>query len=425
METQYNPELWKHLHWKDPISSFYFKRIDKPRLLVQDSHLFVDTKQRYTNRPTSCIYCGGVLTKQSVIGGILSDPLLAILGGLPYDIFESSLNDLFKVLKQSDQSQSYIDLYNQYKSYRDMLWSHNYYYVHKECQSKRDKVDFIHIDFEDISVNDIAYYDDNVKRFLYEVFQNPKKHHPVLAYPDKRRVYILEMYEDFNYRLQHIRQMLSQHKSSLPSMVCISCIVCMTAFIDSMNISPVPCSTLLTLDTINTIQYYDMSSLTDQTILETFRLTESDPLFCIFVRSYLNMVQSLKNCVLKQDIQYSNAFCKNVVNVSNYIWNIWSEKHSIQEAILQGDRGSIGSMLQGESEDAWTQKNHMILFQKINEFIGAKLSGDAIQAEEQDITEDIDEDIDNLSLVEDQTSSTMKQDLETMDFRVNGQPILF
>ena len=30
-----------------------------------------------------------------------------------------------------------------------MLWSHNYYYVHKECQSKRDKVDFIHIDFDD------------------------------------------------------------------------------------------------------------------------------------------------------------------------------------------------------------------------------------------------------------------------------------
>ena len=42
-----------------------------------------------------------------------------------------------------------------------------------------------------------------------------------------------------------------------------------------------------------------------------------------------------------------------------------------------------------------------------------------------DITEDIDEDIDNLSLDEDQTSSTMKQDLETTDFRVNGQPILF
>ena len=130
-----------------------------------------------------------------------------------------------------------------------------------------------------------------------------------------------------------------------------------------MNISPVPCSTLLTLDTINTIQYYDVSSLTDQTILETFRLTESDPLFCIFVRSYLNMIQSLKNCVLKQDIQYSNAFCKNVVNVSNYIWNIWSEKHSIQDDPSRTQMGLLDRCFKVKVK-TWTQKNHMIIISK-------------------------------------------------------------
>lgn len=412
MDIEYHPELWKHLHWKDPQSSFYFKRIKSPGKLVKDKQSILDLKGRYVNRFQSCIYSGRLLTKDKVIDGLLSDSLLSMLCGLPFDIYETSLNDLFKLLKLSDQSTSFIEIYSKFKEYRDSIWSQNYYYVIKEYKQKRSKVDFLYFDFDTLHVGPLDYYQDNLKKFLYEIFEQLE---------GESSPYIMGMYKDIQTRLDYLNRFLRYYQPMLRDFICISIVVSLHTYLVSMNIIPIPLTdVLLQLDDMNYIRYYDDTTLPDEVIQQ--KLGISEPQLNVCIRSYLNIFQSVKNCVFKQDTQYSRSFRLNALNVSNYIWNVWSKKHSIEEAILQGDSETIDQMNLGTSEDKWTQKNPFILFQKFNEYLGNQVStkltvesDTTMGYESQDGTDD-----DTL-----QPMKMMKQDLETMEFQVNNQPVLF
>ena len=415
MNVSYKPTLWKHLQWKDPISSFYFKQDKVSVSSKKDTYPVLDQSRTYVKHYKSCVYSGSLLTKRKVIDGLLSDSLTSMLCGLPYDVFDTSLNEIFKLFKLTDKTSDYIELYSLFKQYRTSILSENYHYVCPQWKQTRQCIDFLHMDFNSLQLSHLDYYQDNLKKFLYEIFERKPRHTK-----QHRSQYILEMYEDIRKRLTYFQQVFQFYQKDISRLICISLVVSLHTYLVVMNIVPISLSDMvLKLDDIQTIQYYDDTNLSDSVIREETGF--SDPDSYIFVRSYLNLIQTIKSCINPSQSHYSPAFRKNAINVSNYIWNVWSKRHGIQEAILQGDSESIDTMNQGPQDDSWVRKHPYILFQKLNEYLSQKistsLSESAVKSDATDTTD--------TTTLDDNQEDTMKQDLQRMEFKLNQQPLSF
>ena len=71
-----------------------------------------------------------------------------MIAGFPYDIYEETMIELFKFLKQGKFSNIYKDFYKDYKDFQRKIWSNNYYSVHKDSLQKRHLKEFIRLNIE-------------------------------------------------------------------------------------------------------------------------------------------------------------------------------------------------------------------------------------------------------------------------------------
>lgn len=386
-----DPEQWKHTHWIQSGSSFYFKRSNKktkknlPKLVSIRSNL-----KGLSKNQSECYLCGLEMTKKTnEYGGILTDTNLCMVAGLPYNIYEESMVSVFKLLKKGDISDKYKQLYKTYKEFQRRIWKNNYYSIHKECLKKRDLKEFLLIDFK-LQLMDPHAMDMNVKKLLSELFypdntrkRSSKKNNKYNISRDDLKTHIVTQYDTIKFNINRLYTILSSYKQ-LFNYSFISITISLTMFIHLFETVPFSLYELIEKMNIDneTIVFYTTKNLPTSEIKslcsEFYSFKKEDVLddFCIFFRSYVNLLNTLKYCALGiTDDSVYIQFRLDIINVSNYIWNIWSLKYTMEEAIVSGDRSSVSSLYLGGKLDSWaTQYDKWIYYQEIVESIGKKMS---------------------------------------------------
>ena len=187
--------------------------------------------------------------------------------------------------------------------------------------------------------------------------------------------------------------------------------------------------------------YYNEDNLPNSKIESVCRelFTSTDMIkhdFYIFIRSYLNIISVIKQIVsnnLVINTELSKEFRKNVINISNYIWNTWSSKYNIEEALVSGDRESVTTLSSGDKLDKWAQIYEKgIYYQEIIEIIGKKMSKQKIKKRDKGIPI---EELGELEESEELPRPTIKDtkdinktivdDLQNMKFTIDGQELVF
>ena len=98
--------------------------------------------------------------------------------------------------------------------------------------------------------------------------------------------------------------------------------------------------------------------------------------FCIFFRNYLNSANAIKHIGLQEgesveDEMIDYQFKENIINMIDYIWNIWSKLNSVEEAVIEGSGPLMDKLASGPQIDEYTnQFNETLYYIKILQEIG-------------------------------------------------------
>jgi len=460
MEISNNPEEWSKYHWIQPDSSFYFKQLDsKNKTHLPTLSSIKSNLKGLSKNNSECYLCGLEMTKKTnAYGGILTDGNLCMLAGFPYDIYEQTLIKVFKILKQGPLSEKYKQLYQDYREFQRKVWTNNYYSVHKDCLQLRHLKEFLLIDFINLQVKTPDTLDNNIKKLLATLFfskkdnKKKKRSKKKSIKPNKFNLskdalhrHVNSQYETVKFNVNRLYEIVTSYDKRLFEYSYISIITSLTMFLHVFEIIPFSLFSLLDklqLDTESAI-YYDAVNLPNEAIenvcreLYTFTgqrgqtgQTELNE-FCLFLRSYLNLLIILKQLVVEDNEDMRNKFRRSVVNVSNYIWNIWSSKYNIEEALVSGDRESISKLSNGDKLDNWAKQYEKgIYYQEIIEMIGKKMSTQKIKKRETDVIKVKElESLDVKPLYKPIDKQEMQKnivdDLRNMKFTIEGQELVF
>lgn len=169
----------------------------------------------------------------------------------------------------------------------------------------------------------------------------------------------------------------------------------------------------------------DISTIIPNMKLPLDELTDKELIkfrqFCVVFRSYLNMVITLQAVIEETyDKKTINKLFKlNLINLTNYVWNIWSKSKDIKEGVIIGKGGIVDELSSGPRYDRFANiYKDELFYQELLEKISWNY------------TDDISDEKISESLVEAQTMELKKQDSEPtksdisdMKFTVENQPI--
>ena len=457
MEISNNPREWLDYHWIQEDLPFYFKQVNSKRKQHLPTLQSIKSNLKGLSKNTSeCYLCGLEMTKQTNdYGGILTDSNLCMVSGFPYDPYEQSLINIFKIFKTNDVSEKYKQVYKDYKEFQRKIWTNNYYSVHKECLYHRHLKEFISIDFINQQIKPVDTLDKNIKKLLSSIFilndknknhtktktktktKNKYKRPKLKLSKDALDRHIISQYKTIKFNVQRLYSILVEYGTKIFKYSVISIITSLTMFLDIFEIIPFSLFTLL--ETMNIeidvkTKYYDKGNLSNETIqnmcIDLCSFTHNElPKFCLFFRSYLNLLYTINEIINETiDENTHSRYRKNVINVSNYIWNVWSTKYNIEESLISGDRESISIINTGDKFDMWAKHYKKgIYYQEIIEIIGKKMSNKKIKKRDTEsisIREEEEEEEEEKKDIN-KPNKNIIDDLKNMRFTIDNKELVF
>jgi hypothetical protein len=102
--------------------------------------------------------------------------------------------------------------------------------------------------------------------------------------------------------------------------------------------------------------------------------------FCMFFRYYVNSENTIKHIInphlrnINKDILNMN-FKKEVISITNYIWNLYSSYYNLEEAIINGSSDTLDELTKGPKlDDKAKELNGIITIMKLLESMGNELA---------------------------------------------------
>jgi hypothetical protein len=156
--------------------------------------------------------------------------------------------------------------------------------------------------------------------------------------------------------------------------------------------------------------------------------------FCLFFRCYLNSINAIQNSIHPQiDKTYVNSnFKKSIIDMIDYIWNLWSNYRNIEEAKILGIGKKLDALINGPQIDEQSYEYiDEIYYIKLMSEIGYELTDEYIQYSGQDEdmyneAEPIEDDPievisgESLEVLTDEMEATESQPI---DFRIGNQSV--
>ena len=418
-----NPQQWNKLHWTKNHSSFYYNDGSKKQKVNDLSHMVSKENQcRSVRSYIQSPLCGvsGMKVKDPYCDGYLTDSQLCMITGLPLDLFTAHLNKL-KIPE---------DILTKYKEFQTSLWKINYFYIHKGCLKTRKTFPFLMINFkgENITIEDPSTCEDNIKKVIASYFYKRKKRSLKKSKSTLDiRNHVMLQFQNIQAEIQKIYELLSASISDMYLYMTISSVVSLHVL---MFLSKV-----VSLDELNKLRemvddqiYYTSENLPNSEILSMIDSEDED--YPIFVRSFLNINKSLEY-ILSGEVHKQHVFYmlkRDIVNISNYLWNKWSSQTSVKEAIVDGSGVTTDKLNLGPRVDEYSkQYEDSLYYQTLLEEMGNYCSEgvDIEPTEPSDPMED-DEPVGHIepSLGE-ESKKVISDDFNKMKFMVGDQFITF
>lgn len=444
-----NPKSWTSLNWDNQCLIQYFgsinedlsstkMSIDKPQGKCELSNSILSDVIDSNLNSNLCRISGLKIYKQNdkICSSILPLSDLVMLCGLPDMMFKQETEKLLQLMDDSN-------LTYEYELFQKQLWDKTYHWIHRVFQETKKSFPMLSINYKStkVIIDDINY--NNIMKLLGEVFYHKSKNKKRTKSKSRSKVtksnqssllsnykimnlehFLVDRLEKVSQDIFQIQKYLEEYNSEdLRLFSYISSIVFLRVVINKLTIVNSNISLLVEKLRLDHSIYYDEDNLSNDTIQSVLDTPVDDlDVFSQFIRCYLNLETILlryDNSVNKESL--NELFKQSLLNVIDYIWNLWSKKNGIQEVKVKGSGNELDKLANGDQLDNYAKKYEDELFYiKLLSEIGDKVTDDYSEVNSENGSEtEVESEVLNSSI-----NLSSKSDIDFIEFKL-GDNIVY